>query len=165
MRVCVVLVVCVRARPLACAFFVRLSFNTVHLIITPFRFYFLGFHHDLFQVRGQCTESNRHQICPERPVHWAPRGQLDPGVICRASTQNQSIRAPLLIPPLRKGTRIEIYTLTPNGLKPTLEFSIHGIIAALDLYRPAVRFPSSHRIGPCLTRLFVRTTTKPRSLC
>ncbi|ORY94945.1 mono-functional DNA-alkylating methyl methanesulfonate N-term-domain-containing protein [Syncephalastrum racemosum] len=38
---------------------------------------------------------------------------------------------------LGKGTRIEIYTLTPNGLKPTLEFSIHGIIAALDLYRPA----------------------------
>ncbi|KAI7852107.1 mono-functional DNA-alkylating methyl methanesulfonate N-term-domain-containing protein [Circinella umbellata] len=44
---------------------------------------------------------------------------------------------------LGKGTRIEIYTLTPDGLKPTLEFSIHGTIKALDLYQPENRDKAS----------------------
>lgn len=37
-----------------------------------------------------------------------------------------------------KGTRIEVYTLTVDGLKPTIEFSIHGTIIALRLYTPQV---------------------------
>ncbi|CAO3669575.1 unnamed protein product [Rhizopus stolonifer] len=37
---------------------------------------------------------------------------------------------------LGKGNRIEVYTLTPNGLKPTIEFSIYGMIVALELFKP-----------------------------
>ncbi|KAI7870661.1 mono-functional DNA-alkylating methyl methanesulfonate N-term-domain-containing protein [Spinellus fusiger] len=37
---------------------------------------------------------------------------------------------------LGKGTRIEIYTLTPDGLKPTLEFSIYGTITVMTLHTP-----------------------------
>ncbi|KAG1174443.1 hypothetical protein G6F70_004910 [Rhizopus microsporus] len=37
---------------------------------------------------------------------------------------------------LGKGNRIEIYTLNPNGLKPTIEFSIYGTIIALELFKP-----------------------------
>ncbi|CEP12236.1 hypothetical protein [Parasitella parasitica] len=37
---------------------------------------------------------------------------------------------------LGKGTRIEVYTLTVDGLKPTIEFSIYGTIIALRLYTP-----------------------------
>ncbi|KAI8386817.1 mono-functional DNA-alkylating methyl methanesulfonate N-term-domain-containing protein [Blakeslea trispora] len=36
---------------------------------------------------------------------------------------------------LGKGTRIEVYTLTPDGLKPTIEFSVYGTIIALKLYK------------------------------
>ncbi|KAI8364768.1 mono-functional DNA-alkylating methyl methanesulfonate N-term-domain-containing protein [Radiomyces spectabilis] len=44
---------------------------------------------------------------------------------------------------LGKGTRIEIYTVTPEGLKPTLEFNIHGVIAHLSLYAPPTRDKAS----------------------
>ncbi|KAI9321688.1 mono-functional DNA-alkylating methyl methanesulfonate N-term-domain-containing protein [Dichotomocladium elegans] len=44
---------------------------------------------------------------------------------------------------LGKGTRIEIYTITPDGLKPTLEFTLYGTIKALDLYQPAGRDKAS----------------------
>ncbi|CAO3646398.1 unnamed protein product [Cunninghamella blakesleeana] len=44
---------------------------------------------------------------------------------------------------LGKGNRIEIYTLTPDGLKPTLEFSIFGTIVALQLYKPKGRSQAS----------------------
>lgn len=40
---------------------------------------------------------------------------------------------------LGKGTRIEVYTLTPDGLKPTIEFSVHGTIIALKLHTPKGR--------------------------
>ncbi|KAI8994749.1 CPSF A subunit region-domain-containing protein [Pilobolus umbonatus] len=40
---------------------------------------------------------------------------------------------------LGKGTRIEIYTITPDGLKSIIEFSIHGTIIALKLYKPRNR--------------------------
>ncbi|KAI7892669.1 mono-functional DNA-alkylating methyl methanesulfonate N-term-domain-containing protein [Mucor mucedo] len=44
---------------------------------------------------------------------------------------------------LGKGTRIEIYTLTPDGLKPTIEFSIYGTIIALKLFTPKGRDKAS----------------------
>ncbi|KAF7723645.1 DNA damage-binding protein 1a [Apophysomyces ossiformis] len=44
---------------------------------------------------------------------------------------------------LGKGTRIEIYTLTPDGLKPTMEFSIYGTIADLKLYKAQGRVKAS----------------------
>ncbi|KAF1802332.1 mono-functional DNA-alkylating methyl methanesulfonate N-term-domain-containing protein [Mucor lusitanicus] len=44
---------------------------------------------------------------------------------------------------LGKGTRIEVYTLTVDGLKPTIEFSIHGTIIALRLYTPQGRDKAS----------------------
>ncbi|KAL0082831.1 mono-functional DNA-alkylating methyl methanesulfonate N-term-domain-containing protein [Phycomyces blakesleeanus] len=44
---------------------------------------------------------------------------------------------------LGKGTRIEIYTLTPDGLKPTLEFSIYGTITAMTLHVPPGRDKAS----------------------
>ncbi|KAG0183044.1 DNA damage-binding protein 1a [Apophysomyces sp. BC1034] len=44
---------------------------------------------------------------------------------------------------LGKGTRIEIYTLTPDGLKPTIEFSIYGTIADLKLYKTQDRVKAS----------------------
>ena len=35
-----------------------------------------------------------------------------------------------------KGSRIEVKTLTPEGLVPVMEFSIYGRIVSLDFYRP-----------------------------
>ncbi|CAO3614036.1 unnamed protein product [Mucor hiemalis] len=44
---------------------------------------------------------------------------------------------------LGKGTRIEVYTLTPDGLKPTIEFSVYGTIIALKLHTPKGRNKAS----------------------
>ncbi|KAI7903552.1 mono-functional DNA-alkylating methyl methanesulfonate N-term-domain-containing protein [Cokeromyces recurvatus] len=44
---------------------------------------------------------------------------------------------------LGKGTRIEVYTITPDGLKSTIDFSIHGTIIALNLYIPQSRNKAS----------------------
>ncbi|KAI8096333.1 mono-functional DNA-alkylating methyl methanesulfonate N-term-domain-containing protein [Halteromyces radiatus] len=50
---------------------------------------------------------------------------------------------------LGKGNRIEIYTITPDGLKPTLECNIYGTIMSLHLYLPKGRSQAS---------LFILTT-------
>ncbi|KAI9484077.1 MAG: mono-functional DNA-alkylating methyl methanesulfonate N-term-domain-containing protein [Benjaminiella poitrasii] len=44
---------------------------------------------------------------------------------------------------LGKGSRIEVYAITPNGLKSTIDFSIHGTIIALRLYIPQGRNKAS----------------------
>ncbi|ORX91440.1 DNA damage-binding protein 1-like protein [Basidiobolus meristosporus CBS 931.73] len=38
-----------------------------------------------------------------------------------------------------KGTRVEIYLLSPEGLRPFMEFGVYGRIATLKLYRPPGR--------------------------
>lgn len=37
-----------------------------------------------------------------------------------------------------KNTRLEIYLVTPEGLRPIKEIGIYGKVAVLELYRPKV---------------------------
>lgn len=37
-----------------------------------------------------------------------------------------------------KNTRLEIYLVTPEGLRPVKEISLYGKIAVMKLFRPAV---------------------------
>ena len=41
---------------------------------------------------------------------------------------------------IAKNTRLEIYRVTPEGLRPVKEIGIYGRIAVLQLYRPPVCF-------------------------
>lgn len=41
---------------------------------------------------------------------------------------------------LAKNTRLEIFLVTPEGLRPLKEISIYGRITVMKLYRPPVRF-------------------------
>lgn len=59
----------------------------------------------------------------------------------------------------RKGTRIEVYTLTPDGLKPTIEFSIYGTIISLELFKPKVC--ADYLVVFILTRAPFRISIKP----
>ena len=39
---------------------------------------------------------------------------------------------------IAKNTRMEIYSVTPEGLRPVKEVGIYGRIAVMKLFRPAV---------------------------
>lgn len=39
---------------------------------------------------------------------------------------------------IAKNSRLEIYVVTPEGLRPVKEVGIYGRIAVLELYRPPV---------------------------
>ena len=39
---------------------------------------------------------------------------------------------------IAKNTRLEIYVVTPEGLRPIKEVGIYGRIAVLELFRPSV---------------------------
>ena len=39
---------------------------------------------------------------------------------------------------IAKNTRLEIYVVTPEGLRPVKELGIYGRIAVLELFRPPV---------------------------
>jgi len=40
---------------------------------------------------------------------------------------------------IAKNTRLEIFTVTPEGLRPVKEISIYGRIAVMKLFRPQVQ--------------------------
>ena len=40
---------------------------------------------------------------------------------------------------LAKGSRLELHTLTPDGLKPFVDVTLYGRISALAPFRPKVR--------------------------
>ena len=40
---------------------------------------------------------------------------------------------------IAKNTRLEIFTVTPEGLRPVKEISINGRIAVMRLFRPQVK--------------------------
>ena len=40
---------------------------------------------------------------------------------------------------IAKNTRLEVYTVTPEGLRPLKEISVYGRIAVLELFRPPGR--------------------------
>jgi len=56
--------------------------------------------------------------------------------LCTLGLDNEKLTVESM--PNSKGTRIEVYTLTVDGLKPTIEISTHGTIIALRLYTPQV---------------------------
>lgn len=39
---------------------------------------------------------------------------------------------------MAKNTRLEIYLVTPEGLRPVKEVGIHGKVAVMKLFRPQV---------------------------
>ncbi len=43
---------------------------------------------------------------------------------------------------IAKNTRLEIYLVTPEGLRPVKEIGIYGKISVMELFRPPVRCPS-----------------------
>ena len=50
---------------------------------------------------------------------------------------------------LAKNTRLEIYMVTPEGLRPVKEVGIYGRISVLELFRPAVSLLSLFML--CIT--------------
>jgi DNA damage-binding protein 1 len=81
-----------------------------------------------FAVKGSFTSATEKNLV----LGWI--------YICIYSTHSLSaLIAHFLSLFYRKGTRIEIYTLRPDGLKSVLEFSIYGTIISLQLYTPPVK--------------------------
>jgi len=44
---------------------------------------------------------------------------------------------------IAKNTRLEIYVVTPEGLRPVKEIGIYGRIEVLHLYRPEVSYKTA----------------------
>ena len=53
---------------------------------------------------------------------------------------------------IAKNTRLEIYLVTPEGLRPVKEIGIYGRIEVLHLYRPEVssNFSTSVKVLSCM---------------
>ncbi|KAH8557053.1 CPSF A subunit region-domain-containing protein [Umbelopsis sp. PMI_123] len=66
----------------------------------------------------------QYVVTAQKPtaVHFAVKGRF---------TSSEDIN--LII---SKGTRIEIFTLTPEGLRPVIEFGIYGRIEAMEIFSP-----------------------------
>ncbi|KAJ8941354.1 hypothetical protein NQ314_010417 [Rhamnusium bicolor] len=47
-----------------------------------------------------------------------------------------------------KNTRLEIYLVTPEGLRPIKEVGLYGKVAVMKLFRPQVRIISYFFISP-----------------
>jgi len=45
---------------------------------------------------------------------------------------------------IARNTRMEIYAVTPEGLRPIKEVGINGRIAVMELFRPPVRILESY---------------------
>lgn len=47
---------------------------------------------------------------------------------------------------IAKNTRLEIYVVTAEGLRPVKEVGMYGKIAVMELFRPKVRQPSAGHV-------------------
>lgn len=109
-----------------------------------FSFFRSSSHNDPLQVCCHRPEINRYPFCRTRGFYRSLRyessSRVNNGLLRVSWSFTHTGFFVSFVD--RKGNRIEIYTITPDGLKPTLESSIYGTIIALHLYHPHVSIPT-----------------------
>lgn len=64
---------------------------------------------------------------------------------------------------IAKNTRLEIYVVTAEGLRPVKEVGMYGKIAVMELFRPKVSIAPSRRAARPLGTLLLGQGNMPRS--